>query len=90
MPHSKMTLITSQTTNYNAGAGNMTIEVRGGLAMDDTHALITSCFISTQTSKGICQMPYNGTKFMSIGFQTAVTGGSANTIDLLVYNEVGS
>lgn len=89
-PHSKMHLIVSNPTSFQAAAGNSAYFIRGGLSLTDTHGPIASCTVTTETAKGIYFMPTNGVPFMSIGFGTAVCGTAANTIDLVVYNEVGS
>jgi hypothetical protein len=86
-PSSRVFLVASAMTNYNAAAGNATITLRGGLSASDTHADMTSMSIATHTIKGYYPMPYAGAEYMSIGFATAVTGGAANTIDLVVFHE---
>lgn len=88
--HSQVHLVASAITGWNAGANNTGITIRGGLSATDSHADITSMTISTHTIKGVYPMPYAGLPYMSIGFGTAVTGSAANTIDVVVYNEVGS
>lgn len=84
-PHSRVMLVASAMTNWNAGAGNATIEVRGGLSDSDTHALVQSATVSTMTIKGIYHMPHAILEYASVGFGTAVTGSTANTINLVVY-----
>lgn len=87
-PHDRCFLVVSIPTNYNAGAGNQTFQIRGGLSATDDHAILTSMTIATATSKGVYPMPYPGLHFMSVGFGTAVTGGTANTIDVVVFDPV--
>jgi len=84
-PHDRAFLVVSGLTGFNAGAGNTTIDVRGGLSATDTHATITSCVVATMTIKGVYPLPYPGLDHMSIGFGTAVTGTASNTIDVIVY-----
>lgn len=84
--HEAIWLIPSATTNWNAGTGNGTITIRGGLSTTDTHADIQSMSVATITAKSVIPMPYAGLPNMSIGFGTAVTGGAANTIDVIVYS----
>lgn len=87
-PHSRVAIIASATTNYNAGTGNATFQLRSGLSATDDHATITSCTVATITAKGVYPMPYPvPTEFMSVGFGTAVTGSAANTIDVAVFWE---
>lgn len=84
-PHSSCKLVVSAMTNYNAGAGNATFQIRGGLSATDTHATVTSMTIATEVVKGVYQMPYPGLHYMSVGFGTAVTGSSSNNIDVVVF-----
>ena len=86
--HDKCFLVVSASTNYNAGAGNATFQIRGGLSATDDHVTLTSMTIATITAKGAYPMPYAGLPFMSIGFGTAVTGGAANTVDVVVYDNI--
>src|ERR1044071_2261155 len=84
--HQAAFIVASGTTQYNAGSGNATITLRGGLSASDTHVDIQSCTVATITAKGIYPMPYTGLPYMSIGFATAVTGStSVNNIDVVVY-----
>lgn len=95
--HSKIQMIVSAMTGYNAGVGNAIIELRAGLSDTDTHVPIQpadgtsfSSVVNTFTAKSVYMMPTMGLPYMSVGFGTAVTGSAANTIDIVVYNEVGS
>jgi hypothetical protein len=85
-PHRACFLVASLVTNFNAGTNNTTISIRGGLSATDTHADMTSMSVATHTAKGVYPMPYAGLHYMSVGFATAVTGGAANTIDVVVYD----
>ena len=84
-PHDRAFVVTSAMTNWNAGAGNANISVRGGLSLTDEHADIQSMSVATMTIKGVHPMPYPGLHFMSLGLGTAATGSAANTIDVVVY-----
>lgn len=87
-PNDKAFLVVSAMTNYNAGVGNATFQIRGGLSATDTHATLTSMTIATETVKGVYPLPYPGLHYMSVGFATAVTGSGANTIDVVIYDNV--
>jgi hypothetical protein len=86
---SRVAIIASALTAYNAGTGNATIQLRAGLSTTDTHGIIQSCTIATAAvDKGVYPMPYPvPTNYMSVGFGTAVTGSAANTIDVAVFTE---
>lgn len=85
-PHTRAYIVTSGMVNWAAGTGNNTIEMRGGLSATDTHALVLSASIATYSAtKSIYHMPHGSLEFASIGFGTACTGGTANTINLVVY-----
>lgn len=88
-PHSRAAIIISAPTNFNAGTGNATYQLRAGLSTTDTHATIQSCTIATSAiDKGVYPMPYPcPTEYLSVGFGTAVTGGTANTIEVAVFWE---
>lgn len=86
-PHERCFIVASAMTNFNAGSGNATLNLKGGLSATDVHATVQSCTIATHTIKGIYPMPYPGLPFMSIEFGTAVTGAATNTIDVIVYSK---
>lgn len=85
--HERAFVVPSAMTNYNAGSGNATIELRGGLSASDTHVAVQSCTVATMTAKSVLPMPYPGLHYMSIGFATAVTGAANNSIDVVVYSK---
>lgn len=86
-------LVLSATTNYNAGTGNATFFLRGGLSDTDTHVVlrghpagsVASASIATITAKGIYHYPFGGPDYMSVEFGTAVTGSSSNTLEVVVF-----
>lgn len=85
--HERAFLIMSGMVNFNAGTGNASIAIRGGLSATDTHADITSMSVATHTAKGVYPMPYPGLPHMSVGFGTAVTGSAANEVDVIIYTD---
>lgn len=84
-PHAYAVVVASAMTNWNAGAGNATIELRGGLSASDTHVTGVSGNVATMTIKGAYRLGSPISPYMSVGFGTAVTGGAANTIDVIVF-----
>ena len=84
-PHVFTVLVASAMTNWNAGVGNASIELRYGLSETDTHVGATGTSITTMTQKGVFRLTAPNTPYMSVGFATAVTGGAANTIDVVVF-----
>jgi hypothetical protein len=88
-PHMKMALVCSGVTFWNAGTGNASISVRGGLSETDTHADILPVLnISTITAKGVYVLSSTGLPYMSLGLGTATTGStSVNNIDVVLYTD---
>jgi hypothetical protein len=86
-PHYRAVVVASAMTGFNAGSGNASVSVRCGLSLTDTHVDVTSGNISTQTIKGLYNLPVTATTpFMSIGFGTAVTGSATNNMDVIVFS----
>ena len=76
----------SGTTAFNAGAGNMTFNLRGSIGSGTTAFQILSAIILTDTSGGVYNFPVSvaGIPYLSVEFGTAVTGSSTNRVYLIV------
>ena len=83
----RMWVMAPDTQSWNAGAGNTTIQIRGGNASGVTHFPLPSVTVATANSGIWTVHDAAGVPFISIGFGTAVTGGSANSIFLITADD---
>ena len=86
--HARAFVVASAMTNYNAGTGNASIFLQGNYSnVTGTFARIPSATIATMSIKSIIPMANPGMPWLKVEFGTAVTGGAANTIDLIVCDD---
>lgn len=82
--YTRCLLVVSNMTAFNAGTGNATINLMGGLSSSGNFARIPSATVATHTSLGIYNMANPGMPYLKVEFGTAVTGSAAMTIDAVL------
>jgi len=89
-------LYQSAMTSWNAGVGNVTFNLLGGFGTENGASALTlyrvlSATIQTDISGGVYNWPVllgvGGIPRLAVEFGTAVTGGAANTIYLMVSDQ---
>ena len=82
--HSRCFLVLSAMTNYNAGAGNATVNLMGSTSLNGNYCRLLSATVATHTSLGIYPMANPGIPYLKVEFATAVTGSSSQNVELLL------
>lgn len=89
--HYDIKLHLSALTGFNAGAGNTVISIRGGVNSTGTHVALTSMAVTTETIQNIYHFDRVATPYVSIGFNTAITGTASQIVaTLITYDNTGS